>query len=281
MKLNLTAGGSSGGEGSLLGSHGSIIGIGTDIAGSIRIPAYCNGAYGFKPTVGRIPNAGQKNVGRDGMAGIQYCTGPLAQSVNDLRLVLESFVDNITWEDDAIAAAIPWRRLEFNPQKKLRLGLILEDKHFPIHPTVMRTLTTAAKLLEQAGHEVISINDQIPSIDDLTLTAWKFFALDSAKTEMTRLIAYGEPIIKSLANCRFPELDDYKGTLEELYDLNIERARVTEAFNKVVKSNKLDAALMPIYQSVAAPHDDYGLGTYTVPANFFDVWTCAPQFGTI
>jgi Asp-tRNA(Asn)/Glu-tRNA(Gln) amidotransferase A subunit family amidase len=51
-KLKLGAGGSSGGEGALVAMRGSILGIGTDIGGSIRIPALCNGTYGFKPRYG-------------------------------------------------------------------------------------------------------------------------------------------------------------------------------------------------------------------------------------
>jgi Asp-tRNA(Asn)/Glu-tRNA(Gln) amidotransferase A subunit family amidase len=47
------SGGSSGGEGALVAMRGSVLGIGTDIGGSIRIPAYCCGVYGFKPLVFR------------------------------------------------------------------------------------------------------------------------------------------------------------------------------------------------------------------------------------
>lgn len=48
----VTPGGSSGGEGALLALHGSIIGFGTDIGGSVRIPSHINGLYGLKPSVG-------------------------------------------------------------------------------------------------------------------------------------------------------------------------------------------------------------------------------------
>lgn len=46
-----TPGGSTGGESALLASHGSLLGWGTDIGGSIRIPAHMMGLYGLKPTV--------------------------------------------------------------------------------------------------------------------------------------------------------------------------------------------------------------------------------------
>lgn len=52
--LQKTSGGSSGGEGALIGGGGSLLGIGTDIGGSIRIPASFCGICGFKPTTGRL-----------------------------------------------------------------------------------------------------------------------------------------------------------------------------------------------------------------------------------
>lgn len=50
--VSLTAGGSTGGEGALLALRGSVLGVGTDIGGSVRVPAVCNGIYGFRPSVG-------------------------------------------------------------------------------------------------------------------------------------------------------------------------------------------------------------------------------------
>jgi amidase len=58
---NLAAGGSSGGEGALIGLKGSPIGFGTDIGGSIRIPAGFNGLYGIRPSHGRMPYEGMAN----------------------------------------------------------------------------------------------------------------------------------------------------------------------------------------------------------------------------
>lgn len=81
-KLSLTAGGSTGGEGALLALRGSILGTGTDIAGSIRIPALCNGIYGFKPTSSRVPFAGITPPGREGSPSfILPSIGPEGHSI--------------------------------------------------------------------------------------------------------------------------------------------------------------------------------------------------------
>lgn len=53
-----TCGGSSGGEGALLGASGSALGFGSDIGGSLRIPAGMCGIYSLKPSVGRISSIG-------------------------------------------------------------------------------------------------------------------------------------------------------------------------------------------------------------------------------
>ena len=272
IKLNLTAGGSSGGEGSLIASRGSLLGIGTDVAGSIRIPAYCNGLYGFKPTVGRIAYGGQTIGGRAGMVGIIASAGPIGHSVRDLELLLQSVINNTPWEIDEMASVIPWRRIEgFGPERKLRLGLILEDKKYPLHPPVLRAMTEAVKLLKEDGHEVIPLDGQVLPMIEYTSMAWQFFSLDPAKTAMSRLHAAGEPIIKSLTKPLVPGMENFVPSLEVLFDSNIQRAEALESFKKVVLNNKLDAVLLPTYQSTAPPHDAYGLPVYTVLPNFLDV----------
>ena len=53
-----TVGGSSGGEGAVIGSGGTPFGLGSDLAGSIRVPAFCCGVFGHKPSVGVVPTSG-------------------------------------------------------------------------------------------------------------------------------------------------------------------------------------------------------------------------------
>ncbi|MBI4898794.1 MAG: amidase [Actinobacteria bacterium] len=83
-----TAGGSSGGEGAAIGSGGAPFGLGTDIAGSIRVPAFFNGIFGHKPSMGAVPNSGQWPHA-DGSAAELLVTGPLARRAEDLMPVLK------------------------------------------------------------------------------------------------------------------------------------------------------------------------------------------------
>ena len=76
-------GGSSGGEGAIVGAGGSPFGLGSDIGGSIRMPAFFNGVFGHKPTGGLVPGTGHYPVAENGAA--RYCTfGPLARRAEDL-----------------------------------------------------------------------------------------------------------------------------------------------------------------------------------------------------
>ncbi len=80
-------GGSSGGEGSIVGSGASPFGVGSDIGGSIRNPAFFNGVFGHKPTSALVPNSGQFPIAEN--AARRYLTtGPLARRACDLMPLL-------------------------------------------------------------------------------------------------------------------------------------------------------------------------------------------------
>jgi fatty acid amide hydrolase 2 len=81
------AGGSSGGEGAAVGSGGAPVGLGSDIGGSIRLPAFFNGVFGHKPSPGLVPNTGQF-PSTDGEAARMLTMGPLARRAEDLMPVV-------------------------------------------------------------------------------------------------------------------------------------------------------------------------------------------------
>ncbi|CAL1270464.1 unnamed protein product [Larinioides sclopetarius] len=85
--LRRTAGGSSGGEGAILASAGSVIGVGNDIGGSIRMPSFFNGVFGHKPSRGIVPNRGHFPPTEHVLQ--QYIgTGPMCRYATDLKTML-------------------------------------------------------------------------------------------------------------------------------------------------------------------------------------------------
>ena len=81
------SGGSSGGEGAIIGAGGSPFGLGSDIGGSIRMPSFFNGVFGHKPTGGMVPGSGQFPLAEH--EALRYLTtGPLARRAEDLMLLL-------------------------------------------------------------------------------------------------------------------------------------------------------------------------------------------------
>jgi Asp-tRNA(Asn)/Glu-tRNA(Gln) amidotransferase A subunit family amidase len=89
----LTSGGSSGGDGSLVGSGCVSFGIGTDIGGSCRYPAAFNGILGFKPASGQIDKSGIFPVAANDFSETMNSPGILSRSVRDARLIYHVISD--------------------------------------------------------------------------------------------------------------------------------------------------------------------------------------------
>ncbi|XP_045451675.1 fatty-acid amide hydrolase 2-like [Melitaea cinxia] len=82
-------GGSSGGEGCIQAAAGSCFGIGSDIGGSIRMPAYFNGVFGHKPSKKVVSNHGQYPIAETNMVDELLCIGPLTKFAVDLKHILK------------------------------------------------------------------------------------------------------------------------------------------------------------------------------------------------
>lgn len=134
-----TSGGSSGGEGAAIGSGGSPFGVGSDIGGSIRMPAFFNGVFGHKPSPGLVPNEGQFPCATGG-AERMLATGPLARRAEDLMPLMRIMAARPDLPDPAEVA------LEGMPV----LGV--ESAGFiPVRADVRLALRRAAEHLAQRG----------------------------------------------------------------------------------------------------------------------------------
>ena len=153
---SLTPGGSSGGAGSAVAAGIGHIAHGTDIAGSIRYPAYACGVHGLRPTVGRIAafNAAlpERTIGPQ----ISAVSGPLARTIGDVRIALQAM--------SAKDVRDPWwvpAPLEGPPMPK-RTALCLNPDRLDPVAEVVAAVADAGKRLQRAGWTVEEIADTPP-----------------------------------------------------------------------------------------------------------------------
>jgi amidase len=153
---SLTPGGSSGGAGSAVAAGIGHIAHGTDIAGSIRYPAYACGVHGLRPTMGRIPAFNAALPERPIGPQISAVSGPLARTINDLRISLAAMA--------ARDARDPWwvpAPLE-GPAMPKRAALCLNPDGLATAPEVKAAVSDAGQRLERAGWTVDLIENTPP-----------------------------------------------------------------------------------------------------------------------
>ncbi len=146
-----TAGGSSGGEGAAVGSGAVPFGLGADIGGSIRMPAFFNGVFGHKASPGAVPLGGHYPL-PTGEAQRMLSVGPLCRRAEDLPLLLEVLTGPSP--EDPTAR----RTLRLQPEQvrlaELRVLDVPDDGHTPVHPVLRAAQRRAARHLQARGARV-------------------------------------------------------------------------------------------------------------------------------
>lgn len=145
-----TTGGSSGGAGASLAAGSSTLATGSDIGGSIRIPASACGVVGLKPTYGRNPDDAPFNLDF-------FChTGPMARSVRD-AILLQNVMCGPSPRD--IASLRPKLRLpmEMKPIKGWKIALSVDLGFFEVDPEVRANTLAAAQVFRDLGAEVTEV----------------------------------------------------------------------------------------------------------------------------
>ncbi|QMW44036.1 hypothetical protein G4B11_007406 [Aspergillus flavus] len=285
----LTPGGSSGGEGALIALRGSPLGVGTDVGGSIRVPALCCGTYGFRPSASRVPNAGTRACSTSGMRFILSCAGPLSTDLDGLEVFFSSVFDIQPSLYDSTVIDVPWRNVTVKP--KLRIGLVPEHPVFPLHPPIKRILAEAVQRLEEQGHEIIRLTNGECRIRELNEVALGIFGLDQGA--LSHVISAGEPVVPALQHIgaqiakvkqfHKPSLPDMSSMdrLAKLAALNTCRAELKEEYREMWKQHNLDLCLAPPAQNTAVAHDAFGPAPYTIFLNCLDYPACVIPFGQV
>jgi len=153
-KSSKTPGGSSGGEGALIGAGGSPLGLGTDIGGSIRFPSAFCGICGLKPTSNRISKSGLKGCVY-GQVAVQLSVGPMARDVESLALCLRALLCEDMFRLDPTVPPLPFREEVYTSSRPLRVGYYETDKYTMPTPAMKRAVLETKQSLEAAGHTLV------------------------------------------------------------------------------------------------------------------------------
>jgi amidase len=134
-----------------------------------------------------------------------------------------------------------------------------------------RIYTEVEKKLSAAGHTLIHLLLPDDNLFTTTITAIKSFSQDLSAVPFQHIAASGEPIIPSIPTTFPPELEGYIPTLDGVFELNVDIAKIQKFWREIWVENELDAVIMPVHQGTPPKHDEYGGPPYTVLANLLDV----------
>jgi amidase len=183
---SITPGGSSGGAGAAVAAGIGHIAHGTDIAGSIRYPAYANGVHGLRTTVGRIAafNAAlpERTIGPQ----ISAVSGPLARTIGDLRISLAAM--SMPDVRDPWWVPVP---LE-GPSMPKRAALCVDPEGLDPVPEVKAAVVDAAKRLERAGWIVEEVTS-LPPLKEAAEHQTKLWLGDNYEGQLAAAEREGDP----------------------------------------------------------------------------------------
>lgn len=262
-----TPGGSTGGEAVLLSMNASLLGWGTDIGGSIRIPASFMGLYALKPSSARLPYK-DVSVTTEGQEHIHSSIGPLARSLPTLRRTMSEILTKTSpWKRDPKVTPLPWRDHLYDSalRKKLTFGLLLNDGVVTPHPPITRCLKAVAAALTAAGHTVLPFDPTLHS--EAVSIADTFYTADGGEDLRRAMSAGGEPYlphVEKLVN-RAPAISVY-----EYWQLNKRKWALQEAYAKKWQDSGIDVLLSPVMPHGSVKHRECRWVGYTKVWNVVD-----------
>ncbi|HIA01249.1 MAG TPA: amidase, partial [Myxococcales bacterium] len=166
-----TAGGSSGGEGALIGAAGTPFGLGSDVGGSIRLPAFFNGVFGHKPSGGLVPSTGQFPMAAN---HTQYYlnTGPMARYSEDLMPLLRAMAGPD--QQDHHCKSYKLGRIEDVDAKQTQVVMLAPESFGPVSKALRHAQHQASLALQQRGATLV--HHHIP---ELKHASWIWAAMIS------------------------------------------------------------------------------------------------------
>lgn len=240
----LTPGGSSGGAASAVASGICAIGHGTDIAGSIRYPAYACGVHGLRPSLGRVAAFNASSLERAIGGQITAVSGPIARSIADLRLALAALAQPSVRDPWWVPAPLT------GPDVPRTVALCLRPDGLAIADEVEAALLDAADRLRDAGWTVVEV-DALPPLKAASAAQIVLWLGDGYDAMVASAEREGDPgAIAVLAG----QAHIGKGmTLKRLSDALVQRATITRAWQEFLQQYAV--VLLPVSGELPFPDD--------------------------
>lgn len=242
-----SAGGSSGGEAALIAACGSPFGLGSDSAGSVRLPAHVCGIASIKPTSGRLPRTGHVPPA-GGWIETLWQIGPMARCVEDLTAIM-SLLAAPDGRDHTVVG-MPFGDPAQVRSKDLRIAYFTDNGIVPAEPETSAVVRRAVAALE---HEVNRVEERRPpGIEDSYDLEMKLIGPDGGDSLRTYLNAIGSARIHPLLEGWLQKLEPYRTTLDGFAKywaaLDHFRARMFAFLED------FDAIVSPVAAQPAVPH---------------------------
>lgn len=257
LNRNLISGGSSGGEGALVGAGGSVLGIGTDIGGSVRIPAVLQGLYGLSPSTGRV---GNRESSRRDKYVVPPVAGPMARDIDSIDTFMSTYLSQQPWHSDPGILPIPWRQEivdtyssvgnagQSRPHKKLRIAYMTDDSIIRPQPPVVAAVQKIISLFASDGHEIIDFALVAQEHHQKAYDLWLRAVLADGGERFNALASLpnSDPLIAGMLVGTSETKLDVNGRMA-LYDEIYEFQR---RYSRIWTEQSIDALVMPVTQWV-------------------------------
>jgi amidase len=243
--VSRTAGGSSGGEAALISACGSPMGLGSDCAGSVRLPAAFCGIAGIKPTSGRLPRTGHFPPAGGWITEL-WQMGPMARHVEDVVLMMKLLAgaDGV----DPTAVALPFEPLQ--DISRLRVAFYTDNGFAKPTEEVSETVRTAARLL--CG-EVAKVEENRPAcVADAYDIEMKLLGSDGGDGLRQYHSGLGSGRMHRLLAGWLDKLEAYRTTLQGFQGYWDEWDRYRAEMARFFRD--YDAVVCPVYTQPALEH---------------------------